>query len=293
MSVRKPTAITLLSIIVLAAVTLLAAMPSTAFGLTATLSPTPSVTRTPSPTVPACVNAPEPKLSIGARGAVPPARPGNVPNVARLRDKPAISAKIVAYLPQLTRFTVTDNAVCADTYLWWPIKTTQGITGWLAEGDSQRGAYIVPEDFLLTPTPVTDSPYPTQFSIFVPFECPGAPTRLVTGGQGVVLPGQEIRVHEYAGTDAPIFRTTSIPGGNDAFTGILKKDATFYIPGSPECIDKRVWWTIEFSYRQQNQLFGAIAEGEGNTYFVAPVGVVITATPSPTELPGTPTPGSA
>ncbi len=110
-----------------------------------------------------CADVPPTRFVVGARGQVRPARPGTTPNVARIRDTATTDGKILLNLPEKTSFTVIDGPVCFGGYLWWKVKVDQGVTGWLAEGDSTRGYYVFPIGFpayarilptsLVTPTP--------------------------------------------------------------------------------------------------------------------------------------------
>jgi uncharacterized protein YraI len=52
----------------------------------------------------------------------------------RVRTGPGTDYRIRTYLPEGTIFFVTGGPVCAGKYWWWSVRTSRGITGWMAEG---------------------------------------------------------------------------------------------------------------------------------------------------------------
>jgi hypothetical protein len=49
-----------------------------------------------------------------------------------MRDAAATTGNVVAMLPEGTALTVTGDSVKADQYTWWPVKTADGQTGYVA-----------------------------------------------------------------------------------------------------------------------------------------------------------------
>jgi hypothetical protein len=49
-----------------------------------------------------------------------------------MRDSASTSGNVVAMLPEGTELTVTGDSVKAEQYTWWPVKTADGQTGYVA-----------------------------------------------------------------------------------------------------------------------------------------------------------------
>lgn len=79
------------------------------------------------------------------------------------------------------------------------------------------------------------------------------PSRLISGWQGRVTPGDPNTIREYPSTEAP--DVGSIPGGE-----------TLKVMEGPFCQEGYAWWYVEY-----NGVFGYTAEGTGDTYYVEPV----------------------
>ncbi len=52
----------------------------------------------------------------------------------RVRTGPGTGNSILTLLPEGTIFYVTGGTVCGEPYWWWPVQTSTGIIGWMAEG---------------------------------------------------------------------------------------------------------------------------------------------------------------
>lgn len=83
--------------------------------------------------------------------------------------------------------------------------------------------------------------------------CPDRPTRLWTGMEGRVTPGDPNRLRETPSTAA-------------AQVGALDPGATFSVLGGPECSGGYRWWQVEAGDQS-----GWTAEGDANGYFVEPL----------------------
>lgn len=160
-----------------------------------------------------------------------------------------------------TPFQVTEGPQCAEGFTWWKIHATNG-DGWLAEGNAAG--------YFVDPVTITGTP-PSAAT----FSCTGAlPTRLAVGAAGVariVGTSNALNVRADAGKAAKQ-------------VGSLSAGRQFTVADGPKCADGSVWWKV-----QSSVVSGWIAEDDGTSYFVDPVGVPIPSqTPSPTPSP-TPT----
>jgi serine/threonine-protein kinase len=112
----------------------------------ATLAPTPTSAIVPTliatsiPT-PACLDAPERRLSIGGRARV--TYTTGLPS--RVREAPGLSGRILGQAAEGTRMEILDGPECSDIGWWWWVKTANNVTGWMLEG--------VPEAYYLEPIP--------------------------------------------------------------------------------------------------------------------------------------------
>lgn len=71
-------------------------------------------------------------VGMAARTTIVDGRPLNV------RDAPnATTAAVVRIIPEDTRFTIIGGPECANSYTWWQIRLTDGVTGWVAEAGSE------------------------------------------------------------------------------------------------------------------------------------------------------------
>src|SRR5437588_4181076 len=95
-----------------------------------------------SPQQATCPGTPPTQFVVGQRGTVLASTQGTVVPV-RIRQQPSKTGSVLAQLGEGATFTVSGGPQCADGYLWWQIRTDNGVTGWAAEGDSS-GYFIDP-----------------------------------------------------------------------------------------------------------------------------------------------------
>ena len=242
-------------------------------------------TATPEPTIGIvpfnCPNAPPTEFAVGFRGLVRPAIAGATPNNVRIRDTASTSGKLIGNLPENVLFTVIGGPVCANGYVWWQIKADNGLTGWTAEGDTQK-YYIVPISYTFTPTPA-----PTNAVIVIPLNCPSAPpSRFMGGMQGVVTRDNGVRLHTDWDVNSPLVISQDKAGHK--FDGLMSKGTIFTVMDDPQCNQAYTWLQIMFTSSVQQpdgsyNLTGYIAEnGDDGLYNVDPVTPYITATPEGT-----------
>ncbi|HVO41945.1 MAG TPA: Ig-like domain-containing protein, partial [Aggregatilineales bacterium] len=82
-----------------------------------------------------CPGAPVTRLKVGANGVVL----SDDPRPIRVRSTAGLKGTQVAMLPPGTTFKIVDGPICADSFVWWKLTTTdKKTTGWVAEGDSQH-----------------------------------------------------------------------------------------------------------------------------------------------------------
>jgi serine/threonine protein kinase len=99
----------------------------------------PTPTETPLPIGELCVDAPPPRLRVGAPGRVEDSgdNPSNRPN--RLRTEPSTQAELIRELRPGTRFIVKSGPVCnlgdGPKIYFWEVEASGGGTGWTAEGN--------------------------------------------------------------------------------------------------------------------------------------------------------------
>ncbi len=79
-----------------------------------------------------CLGAPPITMQVGDTGIVS----DNDPRPLRIRSLPNLQGEILTELAVGKTFTITDGPICADTYIWWQIETTDEnpVIGWAAEG---------------------------------------------------------------------------------------------------------------------------------------------------------------
>jgi tetratricopeptide (TPR) repeat protein len=106
-----------------------------------------------------CPGALDTRLVVGETGRVTLDRG----LAQRVRVAPGRSSEVLTTLPEGTPFTVLDGPACADDWLWWRIETTDGVVGWVAEGDQNDGYYLEPYEIeQLEQTPPGPTPTPTS-----------------------------------------------------------------------------------------------------------------------------------
>ena len=59
----------------------------------------------------------------------------------RIRAKPGLEQDILDTVPEGTEFAIVGSSRCADNITWWPVRTDDGILGWMPEG--QNGVYLL------------------------------------------------------------------------------------------------------------------------------------------------------
>lgn len=79
---------------------------------------------------PSCAGAPPPRMIVNHFGRVT----FTTGEAVRVRTGPGTNYRVRTYLPEGTVFYVTGGPVCAGGYWWWSVRTSRGITGWMAEG---------------------------------------------------------------------------------------------------------------------------------------------------------------
>lgn len=177
----------------------------------------------------------------------------DVPN--RLRADAGFSAAVISHIPAGSVFDVIAGPHCVDGINWWYVRygRTYGFNQYWTE---PTGGNIPPVDPVCTLTP-----------------------RLVLGQQARVTPGLPNIVRTAPGTKqtGAIYSEIigEIPGGG-----------VFTVVNGPQCgTDGRFWWLVNY-----NGLIGWTAEGEGQTYWLEPIGTGTLACPG--FLPSRLLPGS-
>ncbi len=170
------------------------------------------------------------RLAVRDFVTVTPGLPNNI------RNDPSLNADFILSLYSGDLVSISDGPVCADGFRWWFIQGEGGFGGWTVEGSLDGDPWLIP----LPQSPMVNI-------------CP-LPPRLGRGVTGIVLPGDPNALRD--GPDAN--GTTvigSIPGG-----------ATFTTTGTSLCgTDGRRWYPVDY-----NGTLGWTAEGEGETYWIAP-----------------------
>jgi hypothetical protein len=60
-----------------------------------------------------------------------------------LREAPRRNSDEVLLMDPGTALTIVDGPACADAWLWWQVKTTDGEIGWVAEGGDETDPYFI------------------------------------------------------------------------------------------------------------------------------------------------------
>lgn len=60
-----------------------------------------------------------------------------------LRETPRLTAAVLRILPSNTQFTITGGPTCYNSFTWWNVTLSDGLSGWLAES-FEEDYYIVP-----------------------------------------------------------------------------------------------------------------------------------------------------
>src|SRR5258708_25895233 len=89
-----------------------------------------------------CPGTPPTQFVIGQRGTVLPSTQGSAVPV-RVRQQPNKTGSVLTQLREGETFTISGGPQSADGYLWWQIKTDNGVTGWAAARES-TGCFIDP-----------------------------------------------------------------------------------------------------------------------------------------------------
>jgi serine/threonine protein kinase len=91
------------------------------------------------PTKKVCSDAPASVVQAGKKAMVT-----RYPNTAsRVRAGAGVSNGVVFQVSPGTVVDVTDGPQCSDGYVWWKIRTPDGDSGWMAEGDATTH-YLIP-----------------------------------------------------------------------------------------------------------------------------------------------------
>ncbi len=89
---------------------------------------------------PDCANyALTPRLTIGGVARVAYTLDGSGKG-SRLQEYPGLNARVNSTLAEGTPLTIVRGPTCADNIQWWQVRTLTGVTGWVAEGLSNRYA---------------------------------------------------------------------------------------------------------------------------------------------------------
>jgi hypothetical protein len=80
-----------------------------------------------------CAGAPPTRITSGKKARVTITSGGTL----RVRQTPGIQGKEITKLKEGTAVDVLEGPTCTDNLNWWKIKTSDGVSGWSAEGDAQ------------------------------------------------------------------------------------------------------------------------------------------------------------
>jgi len=91
---------------------------------------TPVIMRNVPTATPACTGTPRTRLTIGNRAQVSPEdeTPLNV------RSGPSTEFRILGRLTVLERFLILEGPECGGDYVWYQVRSDNGLEGWIAEG---------------------------------------------------------------------------------------------------------------------------------------------------------------
>ena len=153
----------------------------------------------------------------------------------RVRSAATISADAIGRMEPGTVVNVTAGPVCADGYHWFAVSGAD-IAGWSAEG--REGEY-----WLMLHLNCADSP----------------PTRLTTGMSAVVSDDYSVRIRDGVGSV------------NTNVITIVESGTQFTIIGQQQCDAAGIrWYPI-----QLNDIYGWIAAGQGDDYWIEATSSVI------------------
>jgi hypothetical protein len=76
-------------------------------------------------------------LHVNERGYITPGKSNNVRSDAGIEDP------IIGHIEPLEALTIKAGPVCNDGYIWWEVKSENGVVGWTAEGNG-REYWILP-----------------------------------------------------------------------------------------------------------------------------------------------------
>ncbi len=219
-----------------------------------------------------CRAAPPTQFNIGMPGTVRTAAANATPNSVRMREKPAVAAKLVGTLAQNIAFKIVGGPQCADNFVWWQITADNGLSGWVAEGADKY--YIVP----LVQQPsraATSEPF-----VIEPIDCPGAlPTRLASYAAGRVAAGKTLTLRSAPNANSPPVTQTRV---GEPFSGKVAAGTTFRIFSSSgssffyQCAAPILWWAISLDNTPAEGWVPELLDGE---YVIEPTSPGVTATP--------------
>jgi len=90
------------------------------------------------PTKVICPHAPDTRVKEGDQIIV-----ARLMDNLRIRSEPTINSEKIGSLTTGAKLIILGGPSCADNYLWWLIKTENGLIGWVAEG-SRENYYLEP-----------------------------------------------------------------------------------------------------------------------------------------------------
>ncbi len=150
----------------------------------------------------------------------------------RVRDAASVNAEALGSILEGTAVSIEVGPVCADGYNWYAVRNDD-IAGWTAEGDFG-------EHWLLYHVACSDSP----------------PTRLTANMTATVNGDRTVNIRDGAGTTNTQVVWAVVEGDDILITGL------------PQCgMSGLRWYPVQF-----DQVTGWIAEGQGEFYWIEPVG---------------------
>jgi hypothetical protein len=138
---------------------------------------------------------------------------------------------------------VVSEGVCTEDTIWWQADLPDyGVDGWFSQGVNSEGFY----------------PLFNTTTNYLPFYCPNAPAPRLRHRQQyqVVVGTGSNNLRSAPALEAPLL--VQIPEGT-----------VFSELSTPVCADDIIWWQV--TYEGQT---GWTAEGQGDTYFLEPIGDV-------------------
>lgn len=106
---------------------------------TDTPTTTPTLTLTSSALRAVCTNAHASRLDVGMYAFVS----FDPPLANRVRAEPGTQGRAVGRMEPGIVMLITGGPQCANNWVWWQIRTNDGLVGWTAEGD-QSTYWLVP-----------------------------------------------------------------------------------------------------------------------------------------------------